>query len=107
VGFLGSKLMSEKPVLPAVNYHAPLEEWDGPWSLVSTHMSCHRYAVGALVKRMTSGPILKATSPLCKIVELLPERDSSPQYRIRCEGERFDRVERESNLTMNGSLPEL
>lgn len=97
--------MPEKPVSPAVNYHAPLQERDEPWSFVSTHVSCHRYAVGALVRRTTSGLILKATSPLCKIVELLPERDGSPQYRIRCEGERFERVERESNLAMNDLLP--
>ena len=66
-------------------------------------MSAHRFAVGQVVHLRSSFRLLPAAAGRYRITGLMPERDNSPQYRIRSDEERHDRVATEDDLEEAGS----
>jgi hypothetical protein len=59
----------------------------------------HRFAVGQCVQMKTFGSS-QPTGQKFTINALMPVRDGTPQYRLRGESEKHDRVDREDNLVM-------
>ena len=67
---------------------------DGRGALLKTH----KYSIGQNV-RYTAGPFGRfGASGSFKIVKLLPPEGDELQYRIKCAGEAFERVAKESQL---------
>ncbi|MEP9373297.1 hypothetical protein [Mesorhizobium sp. KR1-2] len=66
-------------------------------------MSLHRFAIGQSVhfKNRQSD----TTGGVYRITATLPERDNSPQYRIRNDGERHERVTTENTLVLVDAPP--
>jgi hypothetical protein len=61
-------------------------------------MSEHRYAVGQSVRMKRHFGVYRTDDALYQITGRLPEKDNSPQYRVRSESERHDRVVTEDGL---------
>lgn len=61
-------------------------------------MAQHRYAVGQTVRLTRSFLLAASRAEVYTITAILPERDSSPQYRIRSDDERHERVTTEDAL---------
>lgn len=61
-------------------------------------MASHRFALGQSVKLRSWTGYLLTDAERYRITGLLPASDSSPQYRIRSDAERHDRVATEDNL---------
>lgn len=59
----------------------------------------HRFAVGQCVHIKTFGSI-QPTGQKFTINALMPVRDGAPQYRLRGQLEKHDRVDREDNLVL-------
>jgi hypothetical protein len=58
----------------------------------------HKYTIGQSV-RYTAGPLARASaSSNFKVVKLLPLEGDEHQYRIKANGEAFERVAKESQL---------
>lgn len=62
------------------------------------NMSSHRFAVGQLVRMSNRFGLSPETAETYRITATLPARDNSPQYRIRNDDERHDRVTTEDSL---------
>lgn len=52
----------------------------------------HRFAVGQTVRMTNRIGLSPKTAETFRITAILPERDNSPQYRIRNDDERHERV---------------
>ena len=61
-------------------------------------MNVHRFAIGqSVILKGTIGMSLQ-TGHMFRVTGRMPPRDNSPQYRIRNEEERHERVAAENNL---------
>jgi hypothetical protein len=58
----------------------------------------HKYAVGQTVRFSNNGYLSVAAREDFKVTRLLPTEGSECEYRIKCAGEPFERVARESQL---------
>jgi hypothetical protein len=61
-------------------------------------MSFHRFAVGQPVRLTSQLGLVPTAATFYRVTRTLPERDSSPQYRIRSDDERHERVATEDML---------
>lgn len=61
-------------------------------------MPVHRFAIGQTVRLTTKFGLSPAAADSFRIASLLPARGNSPQYRIRSDEERHDRVATEDDL---------
>ena len=61
-------------------------------------MPVHRFAIGQTVRLQSSFGMSLRTAELYRITGTLPSRDNSPQYRIRSDQERHERVTTEDSL---------
>jgi hypothetical protein len=61
-------------------------------------MSSHRFAVGQEVRLKTRFGLSPKVAETYRITGTLPPRDNSPQYRIRSDEERHERVTTEDSL---------
>jgi hypothetical protein len=60
----------------------------------------HRFAIGAIVRLNSIGPIGNAVPGAYKVLAKLPERDGELQYRIKSEREPYQRIVKEYQLEM-------
>jgi len=73
------------------------------WSLTmkeerTSRMPAHRFAIGQSVRLRTRFGLSPRTAEIFRITGTLPERGNSPQYRIRSDDERHERVTTEDSL---------
>lgn len=68
-------------------------------------MSPHRFAIGQSVHLKNRFNQSDTTGGTYRIIATLPERDNSPQYRIRNDGERHERVTTEDTLELTHMSP--
>ncbi|MEO3998764.1 hypothetical protein [Mesorhizobium sp. CAU 1732] len=61
-------------------------------------MSTHRFSVGQPVRMRAAWGRTPSPAETFRVVATLPARDNSPQYRIRNEEERHERVTTEDTL---------
>jgi hypothetical protein len=61
-------------------------------------MATHRFAIGQPVRMRASWTRTPSPSETFRVVATLPERDNFPQYRIRNDEERHERVITEDML---------
>lgn len=61
-------------------------------------MPGHRFAVGQTVRLTNRIGLARDTAETYRITAQLPERDTFPQYRIRSDDERHERVATEDSL---------
>jgi len=61
-------------------------------------MSAHRFSVGQSVRMYNRFGAPNTNDLVFTVIGRMPEKDKSPQYRIRCEGERHERVVTEDML---------
>jgi len=61
-------------------------------------MNVHRFAIGQSVTLKGTIGMSLQTGHMFRVTGRMPPRDNSPQYRIRNEEERHERVATESNL---------
>jgi hypothetical protein len=61
-------------------------------------VSKHKYSVGQIVRFSHNGYLSVATREDFKVTRLLPAEGIECEYRIKCAGEPFERVARESQL---------
>lgn len=60
--------------------------------------STHRFRVGQMVRMRARFGGAAGPAEFYRVVSTLPPRDNFPQYRIRAESERHERVAREDDL---------
>ena len=58
----------------------------------------HRFSIGQKVRMRSTIGLSLRDETIFRILATLPVRDGSPQYRIRTEGETYERVTTEDNL---------
>jgi hypothetical protein len=58
----------------------------------------HRFSIGQKVRMKSTVGLSLRGETIFRILATLPIRDGSPQYRIRTEGETYERVTTEDNL---------
>ncbi|PWJ78349.1 hypothetical protein C7441_11614 [Pseudaminobacter salicylatoxidans] len=63
-------------------------------------MALHRFAIGQSVHLKNGFNRSDAAGGVYRITAILPERNNSPQYRIRSDGERHERVTTEDTLEL-------
>ena len=61
-------------------------------------MNVHRFAIGQSVRLKGTIGMSLQTGDMFRVTGRMPPRDNSPQYRIRNEEERHERVAAENNL---------
>jgi|EndMetStandDraft_8_1072994.scaffolds.fasta_scaffold75031_3 hypothetical protein len=61
-------------------------------------MPAHRFAIGQSVRLRGRFGMPLDTAEMFRITATLPPRDNSPQYRMRNDEERYERVTTEDNL---------
>jgi hypothetical protein len=61
-------------------------------------MPAHRFAIGQSVRLRGRSGMPLDTAEVFRITAILPARDNSPQYRMRNDEERHERVTTEDNL---------
>ena len=61
-------------------------------------MTKHKYTVGQTVRFSNNGYLSVASGEDFKVTRLLPNEGIECEYRIKCAGEPFERVARESQL---------
>ena len=61
-------------------------------------MASHRFAIGQSVRLSNRHGLSTKAAETYRITRTLPERDNSPQYRIRSEAETHERVATEDIL---------
>ena len=59
----------------------------------------HRFQIGEVVDFTNSHVVRPAASGACEILRLLATDGDDPQYRVKCAGEDFERVVRQSQLS--------
>ena len=70
-------------------------------------MATHRFAVGQSVRLSDRRGLSTRAAEIYRITRMLPERDNSPQYRIRSDAESHERVAKEEILeSVDQSLAE-
>ena len=62
-------------------------------------MANHKYKVGQLVTFAPSRSGMPTSGRQYEVVRLLPPESGELQYRVKCKGDTFERVARESELT--------
>lgn len=68
-------------------------------------MSPHRFAIGQSVRLRNRFGQSTTTAETYRITGTLPEKDNSPQYRIRNDSERHERVMTEDSLEVVEAPP--
>lgn len=63
----------------------------------------HKFRVGQTVGFLPSRSSMRATGGDCKIVRLLPVEAGEFLYRVKCSTDAFERIARESELTISGT----
>ena len=63
----------------------------------------HRYSVGQIVRMRSRSGVFPKTEELFRITRTLPARDNLLQYRLRSDGENYERVATEDNLELVGA----
>lgn len=63
-------------------------------------MAVHRYAIGQSVRLKSMAGMSPRTAVTFKITATLPPKEGSPQYRLRNDEERHERVSMEDNLEL-------
>jgi len=66
----------------------------------------HRFSVGQIVRMKGRLGIIPMTDDIFRITGTLPARDNILQYRVRNDGESYERVAAEDNLELVGTGPE-
>ncbi len=69
-----------------------------PPSVRRSQIRQHRFSVGQKVRMKSTVGLSLRDETIFRILATLPVRDGSPQYRIRSEGETYERVTTEDNL---------
>ena len=67
-------------------------------------MSIHRFRIGQSVRLKARTGLSPKAAESYKIMATLPPLNNSPQYRIRSEHERHERVATEDNLEATGGV---
>lgn len=65
-------------------------------------MSDHKFKIGQTLTFRGSGGPRSAAPGAYQVIELRPEADGEPSYRIKSELERHERIARESELSWIG-----
>ncbi|OJG00107.1 hypothetical protein AX760_00835 [Pararhizobium antarcticum] len=65
---------------------------------VPSQSRLHRFSVGQKVRMKSTVGLSLRDETIFRILATLPVRDGSPQYRVRSEGETYERVTTEDNL---------
>lgn len=68
-------------------------------------MATHRYAIGQTVRLKGSFGMSPKAAEIYRVTGTLPAKDNSPQYRIRNDDERHERVTTEDNLEETETQP--
>ncbi len=63
----------------------------------------HQYSVGQIVRMRSRSGVFPKTDEVFRITRTLPARDNLLQYRLRSDGENYERVATEDNLELVGS----
>lgn len=61
-------------------------------------MSDHKFKIGQTLDFMPDERRSQSRAGKCKVISLVPSEGNTPQYRIRCVTENFERVVWESQL---------
>ena len=64
----------------------------------ASQMPSHLFHVGQAVRTISRIGSAANTADVCRITATLPPKDGSPQYRIRSDGERHERVVTQDTL---------
>jgi hypothetical protein len=67
-------------------------------------MALHKFKVGQLVNFAPSRSGMPTSGRQYEVVRLLPPEAGELQYRVKCKGDTFERVARESELTRRTSV---
>jgi hypothetical protein len=62
-------------------------------------MAMHKYKVGQLVNFAPSRSGMPTSGRQYEVIRLLPPESGELQYRVKCKGDTFERVARESELS--------
>jgi hypothetical protein len=65
-------------------------------------MSAHKFAVGDQVRYAGSGKDPLRATGVFEVLRRLPPDTGDPQYRLKCQGEPYERMARESQLARAG-----
>lgn len=65
----------------------------------------HLFRIGQMVRIKSTFGVSSETAELYRVVATLPPRDNSPQYRIRSDAERHERVATQDILEADGIRP--
>jgi hypothetical protein len=63
----------------------------------------HRFSVGQIVRMRSRSGVFPKTDEVFRITRTLPARDNMLQYRLRSDGENYERVASEDNLELVGA----
>lgn len=63
-------------------------------------MAAHRFSIGELVRMKGGLGLPPSAAEIFRVLATMPPVDRSPQYRIRNDEERHERVAREENLEL-------
>ena len=63
----------------------------------------HRFTVGQMVRMRSRSGVFPKTDEVFRITRTLPARDNLLQYRLRSEGENYERVATEDSLELVGA----
>lgn len=66
----------------------------------SREVASHLFRIGQIVRMKSRFGVSPTTAEFYRITGTLPPRDNSPQYRIRNDGERHERVATEDDLEL-------
>ena len=70
-------------------------------------MSTHRFTIGQSVRLKSRFGLSPDTAETYRITGILPARDNSPQYRVRNDEERYERMTTEDSLEEVEAAPAL
>jgi hypothetical protein len=62
-------------------------------------MANHKFKIGQLVNFVPARSGMPTLGRQYEVVRLLPTEAGEPQYRVKCKGDTFDRVAKESELS--------
>jgi hypothetical protein len=67
-------------------------------------MALHKFKVGQLVNFAPARSGMPTSGRQYEVVRLLPAESGELQYRVKCKGDTFERVAKESELTRRSSV---
>jgi hypothetical protein len=67
-------------------------------------MATHKYKVGQLVNFAPSRSGMPTSGRQYEVIRLLPPESGELQYRVKCKGDTFERVARESELSRRSGV---